>query len=71
MSSEWANNIILEKPTSITNYPNLTVNSPIKDEIVLINYYESDTGSPASYWGIYTDNIWSIMSLSGGSSSFE
>lgn len=71
VSSDWANKIILEKPTSITNYPDLTVNSPIKDEIVLINYYESDTGHPASYWGIYTDSIWSIMSLSGGSSSFE
>lgn len=71
VSSAWADKIILEKPTNIMNYPDLTVNSPVKDEIVLINYYETDTGSPASYWGIYTDSIWSIMSLSGGSSSFE
>lgn len=58
--SLFDNNLIL---------PNLLVDTN-NGEILLINYFTSEDATPESYWGIYTNNSWNIMSFSGGGSSF-
>lgn len=59
---------IIKSNSSLT-LPNLTVNTN-NGEILLINYFSFNGASPESYWGIYTNNSWNIMSFSGGGSSF-
>lgn len=49
--------------------PDLSVNTN-NGEILLINYFASEDAKPESYWGIYTNNSWNVMSFSGGGSSF-
>lgn len=49
------------------NLPDLTVNSD-SGEIILINFYNPTLDS--SYWGIYIQNKWDLMSVSGNSSNF-
>ena len=66
-------NIINGKDISISNneltLPDLLVNTN-NGEILLINYFASEDATPESYWGIYTNNSWNIMSFSGRGSSF-
>ena len=66
-------NIINGNSISISNneltLPDLLVNTN-NGEILLINYFASEDATPESYWGIYTNNSWNIMSFSGGGSSF-
>ena len=66
-------NIINGNNISIFNneliLPDLLVNTN-NGEILLINYFASEDATPESYWGIYTNNSWNIMSFSGGGSSF-
>lgn len=66
-------NIINKKDISLSNntlvLPNLLVNTN-NGEILLINYFTSENATPESYWGIYTNDSWNIMSFSGGGSSF-
>ena len=66
-------NIINGKDISISNneltLPDLLVDTN-NGEILLINYFASEDATPESYWGIYTNNSWNIMSFSGRGSSF-
>lgn len=66
-------NIINGNNISISNneltLPDLSVNTN-NGEILLINYFASEDATPESYWGIYTNNSWNIMSFSGRGSSF-
>lgn len=66
-------NIINGNNVSVSNneliLPNLLVDTN-NGEILLINYFASENSTPESYWGIYTNNSWNIMSFSGGGSSF-
>lgn len=66
-------NIINGNNVSVSNneliLPNLLVDTN-NGEILLINYFASENSTPESYWGIYTNNSWNVMSFSGGGSSF-
>lgn len=66
-------NIINGKDISISNneltLPDLLVDTN-NGEILLINYFASEDATPESYWGIYTNNSWNVMSFSGRGSSF-
>ena len=66
-------NIINGNNISISNneliLPDLLVDTN-NGEILLINYFASEDATPESYWGIYTNNSWNIMSFSGKGSSF-
>ena len=66
-------NIINGNNISISNneltLPDLLVDTN-NGEILLINYFASEDATPESYWGIYTNNSWNVMSFSGGGSSF-